>query len=254
MPRRLTVLLLAAALGAGACSHASGTGGGENGVDEVNGCPLRPRVSCPGRRLAGADLRAANLSEADLRSADLARADLRRADLSHADLRRADLRRANLSKANLAGAKLTGADLRDAIMVGAEITGTDLTSASQCGAIRSDGALESAGCPPPTTTPGFPFILPPPVIDDLSVTPGAHCHQGSTGLKLTVSFAWRNAVASVITVGDIDVYRGNVNAPRKGSKELAFVCDGKPHEIKATVFNPPAYLPASKTISVAARP
>jgi hypothetical protein len=252
LPRRLIVLIAAAALGAGACSHASGGGQGQSGVDEINGCPLRPRASCPGRQLAGADLRAANLSEADLRDADLRRADFRRADLSNADLRLADLREANLSDARLVGARLAGADLRDAILVGADTTGADLSGASQCGLTRSDGALETAGCPSSTTTsPRSAFPLPPPAVDSLSVAPGAHCQHESTGLKLTVSWAWQNVIQSIITVDGIDVYRGGPLEPQSGSKALSFVCDGKPHEIKATVFNF-AYPPGTKAITVSA--
>jgi uncharacterized protein YjbI with pentapeptide repeats len=92
---------------------------------------LLEKRSCPGCRLADADL-----VYADLRDARLEQAQLQRANLGRAQLDGADLRGADLSFSSLLGASLRGADLR-----GARLEGTDLREADLSGARLDPNAL-----------------------------------------------------------------------------------------------------------------
>ena len=80
--------------------------------------------SCPGCRLADADL-----VHADLRDADLSEAKLMRANLGQAQLDGANLSKADLSFTSLRGASLRGADLTGSRLYGTDLRGADLTGA-----------------------------------------------------------------------------------------------------------------------------
>jgi hypothetical protein len=82
-----------------------------NGIGEVNGYHIGPRVNLEGANLAGADLTGAVLTDADIYNANL----------TNAILCDADLRGAGLAGANLGRADFTGADLTDANLVGVNL-------------------------------------------------------------------------------------------------------------------------------------
>ena len=112
--------------------------------------------SCPGCRLADADLvhadlRDADLSEAQLMRANLGQAKLDGANLSDADLSFTSLRGASLRGADLTGSRLYGTDLRGADLTGAQLDTDALNEAHWRGArgiaqgIRSHAQLHNAG-------------------------------------------------------------------------------------------------------------
>jgi hypothetical protein len=87
-------------------------------------------------------------------------------------------------------------------------------------------------------TPATETTLPqarPPVIEYFRPVPPATCIQDAAGTSIEVEWSARFVTSVTFFVDGI---RTSSESRRKGSKQLPFTCDGKPHPVQVQVVGP----------------
>jgi hypothetical protein len=243
MPRRRLVgpLVLVLVLVAAACSDSTGA----EPNDTFGKCKARAGAVCQKQ-----DLQAISLVSADLPKVDFSGSNLERADFTNADLSGAKFVGSILVATDFTGANLSGADFSKAFMFettlrGANTDGAVFTDARRCNVTLPNGSIDEGECVPTTAT--TRAELRPPVIQYFRAARPARCIEDVAGTTIAVEWSARFITSVTFFVDGIRV---SGESTRKGTKQLPFTCDGKPHPVLMQAIGLPPLATASFTAAL----